>query len=282
MNGFYAYGGGAKMILPGITSYEGIVLSHQLTPPGNQTGGGDWHKNPARVDINEMGDIAGVDFIVNVAHNVEGDIVGVAAGAHGPAWESLIPTIQKMYFAKSCKPTDIYISSASPRHTLSGAFATDHAWAIAGGDNATKPGGTMIIAHRAVWDKHPIAHYGCPYYKVCEDMIKEIKPGPVDEIINRTYYMTRWESGGIYRTSAIMNEKEIVVAGEGYRDEDFEGSGFNYIPNFKDAVDYAFEKHGKDASVNVSPYGGRFTYVTADGCHGDFADAVNPVITPDD
>ena len=94
--------------------------------------------------------------------------------------------------------------------------------------------------------------------------------------------MRRWEDGSIYGISCIMNQKEIVVTGEGYRDEDFEGSGFKYIPNIQDAVDYAFQKQGKDASVNVSPYGGRFTYVTADGCHGDFADAVNPLVTPDE
>ena len=71
-----------------------------------------------------------------------------------------------------------------------------------------------------------------------------------------------------------MNEKEVVVTGEGYRDEDFEGSGFKYIPAIDDALDYAFQKHGKNASVNVSPYGGRFTHASADDCNADFADDV--------
>ena len=271
MNSFYAYGGGAKMILPGISSYEGIVLSHSLTPPG-KTGGGDWRKNPARADIDEMGDVAGIDFLINVAHNVNGDIVAVAAGHHRDAWEYLIPHIQKMYIATKTTPADIYIASASPRHTLSGAFATDHSWAITGGRHATKNGGTMVIAHRAVWPAHPIAHKGCPYWKICEDMIKKIKPGTMEELTERTYYMRRWEHNTILRTSIVMNEKEIVITGEGYSDKDFEGTGFRYIPEFKKAVEYAFEKQGPDATVNVSPYGGRFTYCTADGCHGDFAD----------
>ena len=116
---------------------------------------------------------------------------------------------------------------------------------------------------------------------VSEDMIKAMKPGPIEEIVVLSYYMRRWEGTLLYKACTIMNEKEIVVTGVGYRDEDFEGSGFKYIPELDKAIDYAFGKHGEDASVNISPYGGRFTYVTADGCHGDFADAVNVSITAD-
>jgi hypothetical protein len=75
------------------------------------------------------------------------------------------------------------------------------------------------------------------------------------------YFMRRWESPHIFKFSSIMNEKEIVVTGEGYRNEDFEGSGYKFIPTLKEAIDYAFKKHGKHATVNVSPYGGRFTYI---------------------
>ena len=97
-----------------------------------------------------MGDIAGVDFIVNVAHNSAGEVAAVAAGHHLEAWESLMPICHDMYIRSRIKPADIYICSASPRHTLSGAFATDSLWASGGGTNATKTGGTMILAHRAV------------------------------------------------------------------------------------------------------------------------------------
>jgi hypothetical protein len=110
-------------------------------------------------------------------------------------------------------------------------------------------------------------------------MIKAMKPRPVEELMKVAYYMRRWEGPMIYNSSSVMNEKEIVVTGEGYREEDFEGSGFKYIPSLEKAVSYAFAKHGKNASVNVSPYGGRFTYSTADDSNADFAD---DVIGPDD
>jgi hypothetical protein len=137
-------------------------------------------------------------------------------------------------------------------------------WAINGANHATRPGGTLIIAHRAVWPQHPIAHLGCPYYKVCENMIHNEKPRPMDELINVSYNDIRWESRHLYAIGKVMNEKEIVVTGEGYRDEDFEGSGYRYIPAINEAIDYAIKKHGEDATVNVSPYGGRFTYVSGD------------------
>ena len=274
MNTNYGYGGGAKMILPGIASYEAIALSHHLASPESRSGGGRGQKNEGRLDINEMGDVAGLDFIVNVVHNTSGEVVAAAAGHHLEAWASLIPTCDQMYVQPKIKPADIYISSASPRHTLSGAFATDSLWAIGGGNNATKRGGTMIIAHRAVWPQHPIAHLGCPYFKMCEDLVLACKPRPIDELVKRCYYMVRWGDMAIFAISSIMNEKEVVITGEGFRAEDFEGSGFKYIPALNEAIDYAFKKHGKDATVNVSPMGGRFTYITRDDCHGDFADDV--------
>ena len=256
----FGYTGGAKMILPGISSHESIVLSHCLPSPEGRKAG-DWENNVGRLDINEMGEKAGVDFIVNVVHNVKGEVVAVAAGHQIEAWVSLLPTCREIYIRQRIRPADIFITSASPRHTLSGALATDHQWAVSGGNNATKPGGTMIIAHRAVWAEHPIAHRGCPYFKVCEDMIRATKPRPIDELIRISYSMRRWESPHIFKFSSVMSEREIVITGEGYRDQDFEGSGYKFIPTLDEAVEYAFKKHGRDATVNVSPYGGRFTYV---------------------
>jgi hypothetical protein len=196
-----------------------------------------------------------------VVHNVEGEIVAVAAGHQIEAWVSLLPICREIYIRSSIKPADIFITSASPRHTLSGALATDHQWAVSGGNSATKVGGTMIIAHRAVWLQHPIAHRGCPYFKVCEDMIRATKPRPIDELIRISYSRRRWESPHIFKFSSVMSEKEIVITGEGYRGEDFEGSGYKFIPTLDEAIAYAFKKHGKGATVNVSPYGGRFTYI---------------------
>lgn len=263
MNIAFGFGGGAKMILPGIASYESIVLSHDLTPPGMRKSG-TWEHNEGRLDINEMGDVAGVDFIVNVVHNTQGEIVAVAAGNHLEAWRALLPICREMYIRPQIKPADIYICSASPRHTMSGALATDHDWAISGGNRATKPGGTMILAHRAVWPQHPIAHLGCPYFKLCEDMIRAMRPRSMDELVRDCYYMRRWESQIIYTTSSIMNEKEIVISGEGYGEEDFDGSGFKYIPILDEAITYAFKRQGNSATVNVSPFGGRFTYIAGD------------------
>lgn len=86
--------------------------------------------------------------------------------------------------------------------------------------------------------------------------------------------MRRWEGNQIFRQSMIMNEKECIVTGEGYRDKDFEGSGWKYIPKLQDAIDYAFRKHGENATVNISPYGGRFTYITEDDTNGNMCDDV--------
>jgi nickel-dependent lactate racemase len=117
------------MILPGISSHESIVLSHCLPSPEGRKAG-DWENNVGRLDINEMGEKVGVDFIVNVVHNVQGEIVAVAAGHQINAWASLIPTCREMYIRSAIKPADIHYQRG---HGIPvGAFATTHL-GVAGG-----------------------------------------------------------------------------------------------------------------------------------------------------
>ena len=73
------FGGGGKMIVPGVAALETIRHYHSL-----ETGGlaGDL-ENPARQDIDEIASKVGVDFIANVVLNGRREVVGLFAG-HGP------------------------------------------------------------------------------------------------------------------------------------------------------------------------------------------------------
>jgi nickel-dependent lactate racemase len=77
------YGGGAKIILPGIASYQMIyhnhVVVHRQNPPMD-TYMGYFRDNVTRADIDEAGKIAGMDLKIDVLVNGIGESTDVFAG----------------------------------------------------------------------------------------------------------------------------------------------------------------------------------------------------------
>jgi nickel-dependent lactate racemase len=57
------YAGGAKMILPGVSGIETVFVNHLKF--NTRFGYGTLYENPARRDIDEVGNIVGLDFILN-------------------------------------------------------------------------------------------------------------------------------------------------------------------------------------------------------------------------
>ena len=86
------YGGGAKMILPGVTSFNTIFYNHGIvggyergiedtTGKGNPTTGrGKILENDLRLDMIEAARLAGVDYSVQIVYNGKREPVAVYAG----------------------------------------------------------------------------------------------------------------------------------------------------------------------------------------------------------
>jgi nickel-dependent lactate racemase len=75
------FSGGAKILLPGISSYESIKHMHVDVPsPGTQTTWGQLSGNRLREDIDEAGNIAGIDVKIDVLLNGVADSSEIFAG----------------------------------------------------------------------------------------------------------------------------------------------------------------------------------------------------------
>ncbi|MCJ7761050.1 lactate racemase domain-containing protein, partial [Candidatus Bathyarchaeota archaeon] len=59
------YEGGGKMILPGVSSMESVMHTHRMCC-SPRTGPGTLDENPVRVDMDEIGKMAKLDFILNM------------------------------------------------------------------------------------------------------------------------------------------------------------------------------------------------------------------------
>lgn len=138
---YYAgYSGGAKALLPGISSERSVIKNHELMrDPRAASGRPD---SPVRQDMEEAAGLAGLDYILNVVLNSRREIVRSVAGDFLQAHRAGAAVVDKMYRRK-VEPAEVVVTCAGGRPKDLNLFQAQKAL-----DNAKKaaaPGGTIIL-----------------------------------------------------------------------------------------------------------------------------------------
>lgn len=138
MNGF---GGGAKIIMPGVSNYEAVKEHHlHFTPqPGcyiGNLGGNHFYHEVCRV-----AEMIQLTFIVNCIYNSCSEVVDVVAGHFQVAHLAGIERSKENYAFRLNEPADVTITSAYPY--LEGSQLIKPI--IPASLLATRPGGSVII-----------------------------------------------------------------------------------------------------------------------------------------
>ncbi|MGI6574749.1 MAG: nickel-dependent lactate racemase [bacterium] len=104
------YSGGDKSLMPGVCSKRTIQANHtMMIKPGTMPGKADG--NPMREDIEEVGRMVGVSFILNVVLNSNKEIVKAVAGDPVQAHREGCKYIDQMYKRPLAAKADIVIAS---------------------------------------------------------------------------------------------------------------------------------------------------------------------------
>ena len=146
------FGGGGKIILPGVASIESVKYNHhhaQMDCLPGQTGMGNIDENPVRRDIEEAADLAGLDFSINVLFNKWGETAQVFAGALKPAYAASVKESKTHYFTPRVHDKNIVIANAFIKATeASGCLNIAYAAiGVKGGDIAlvvNEPAGQIV------------------------------------------------------------------------------------------------------------------------------------------
>ena len=107
---FCGYGGGAKSVYPGLADADAITHNHSMMEMAG-TGPGCIEGNPVRQEIEEVGRMAGVDFILNVVMNSRKDVVCANAGHPYKAFLAGTKVVDDMYRVAVPEPVDLVITS---------------------------------------------------------------------------------------------------------------------------------------------------------------------------
>lgn len=108
-----AWGGGAKMVLPGICHVSTTHYHHTRMKGGPW--GGDPRKNPGRQDIEEAAELLGLNMVICAVINENKELCGLRVGTPRKAYLSAIKLARKAYATRmpEAKP-DFVIANAYP------------------------------------------------------------------------------------------------------------------------------------------------------------------------
>lgn len=93
---FAGYSGGAKALMPGISSYAAITNNHSYMLKYSACVG-NILDNPVRADIEEAGKLAGIDFIINVILDDSKRIIGAVAGSNNTAFLEVVKIYDNIF-----------------------------------------------------------------------------------------------------------------------------------------------------------------------------------------
>jgi len=236
---FAGYTGGLKALLPGVSSRRSIEANHALmieagTGPGNPD-------CPVRADLEEAGNMVGVDFMLNVVLNSKKEIVQAVAGhpveAHRKGAE-MVDTLNKY----CVEPADIVVVSPGGWPKDIDLFQSHKA--LENVKSAVKPGGTIILVAQC---SEGLGN------AVFEEWLNTTStPQEAIEKIN-TGFIQGGHKAALIGKMALEFELYLV---SDLSDKVARKSYFNPTSSVQEAFDTAADLHGANSRVLVVPYGG--------------------------
>jgi nickel-dependent lactate racemase len=107
----YGFGGGSKMLLPGVSGLDSITPNHRI---GEGTGPGCVEENVRRLDSEEAARMAGVDFVVNALMNADSDVADLVCGDVVEAHREAARRARKHYVTEVVEDADVSIGNGYP------------------------------------------------------------------------------------------------------------------------------------------------------------------------
>jgi nickel-dependent lactate racemase len=238
------YGGGGKIILPGICGKPTTDYLHSLYALDLSTDV-DKVENPLRKTIETVAEKVGLDFIINTVTNYDDSIAGIFCGDFRKAFRAGIPLARKIYGIKAKDKADIVISSSYPSDIEfyqgnKGIFMAER---------LVRDGGLLILlspCYEGIARTHPL--FKEYIHEDPDKLLAALKKGEIDDPASAAV--------GI-RMGYVKKRINIAMVTEGITKEEVKYLGFNYCENLESALELGFRICGKDAKVSILTHGGK-------------------------
>jgi nickel-dependent lactate racemase len=250
------FGGGAKIVLPGVSSWEAIGRNHFLAA-SDDARIGNIDGNPVRKDMEEVACKVRLSMIINTIHDDSGQLVDVVIGDPIKAHRKGVETVRKLFENRIEEEVDIMIWAFGP--------SDDNLWDVLTGNfigaqkKLLKDGGTLILVAECVnglykYGRGHVDHSGkiADYSKVIEMLKSGMKP---DELISETIRgnMPYLEVGvKAYILANLARKKNILIVSENIKKDEVSWLG-NTTKTAQEAFSQALQAQGGDSRVAIIP-----------------------------
>jgi nickel-dependent lactate racemase len=238
---FAGFSGGAKAIAPGVCSKNTIANNHKhFLEPGAKAG--RIQGNPIREEIEEIGEMVGIDFMVNAVLNSHKKIVKVVAGEVTQAHREGTIYINNIFGVKIDHLADIVIASPGGYPKDIDLYQTHKAMENA--MLAVKKGGIIIILGEC--------RDGLGEESFAEALNGELSPYELMEELKNNFILGRHKASRIANIN--MNTEIYLVSN--LTDQIKKNLFIQSFDSFQEAFSRALKVQGEKAKVLVIPYGG--------------------------
>lgn len=238
---FAGYSGGAKALMPGVSTPQAIQCNHsRMIEKGAHAG--KLEGNPIREDIEESETFCHIHYIVNAVLDEHKHIVYAAAGDVTKAHRDACAYLDKMYRKDIPQKADIVLVSQGGAPKDANLYQTQKA--LDNAKHAVKDGGTIIVIGAC--------NEGLGSKKFEEWLVQGETSHSLVERIQKDFQLGGHKAAAI---CMILEYANIDLVSE--MDDDFVRSIF-LTPRHsaQEAFDIAMEKYGPDAKVIAMPFGG--------------------------
>lgn len=238
---FAGYSGGAKALMPGVSTRAAIQKNHSLMVEETSCAG-LIEGNNLRSDIEEAAALCGADFIVNVVLDEHKKIIKAVAGDVTAAHRAGCSFLDTLYMKRIPERADIVIVSQGGAPKDLNLYQTQKA--LDNAKHAVKKGGAIILAGACGEGMGE---------GVFEDWMTSAPTSKsLIERIAREFTLGGHKAAAI---AMVLENADIYLVSE--MEPEFVKSIFmKPAESVQSALDDAFSRLGDDASVIVMPYGG--------------------------
>ncbi|WP_455364215.1 nickel-dependent lactate racemase family protein [[Eubacterium] cellulosolvens] len=237
------WGGGAKILLPGLAGEETVGHMHVHSAITTPNGVG-MEENPTRQLIDAFAEKVGIHLLVNSVITRKREIVKAFAGHFKKAHRRGVKFAKKIYGIKISRQSDITITSSHPADIEfwqgeKGLFSADLATRIEGGIIELTPCPEGLAVMHPRWSD----------YLSCdsEELNQMYKEGGVEDLI----------ALGIAMNVVYVRERHpIYMISDGIPETEMEKMKFKKFSDLEEASDAMFQLCGTRSKINILTYGG--------------------------
>lgn len=265
---FAGFGGGPKLVLPGIANFEAIRSHHLALMIAKGVVLGNCDGNPWRDEIYEAARLAGLDFVVNTVFDADEDVKAVVAGDYREAHPFGSALCAKELGVAYDRTADVTISSAFP-YTEGPQILKP----MVAATMVTKKGGTLLMYAGGIKG----GRFPEDLLEAFDVAFRAAGGGDTRQLVIGCLRDGRcvvpdapMDFNSALNTVLLAQERiETVLVSRDADEEQARRIGFRYAGSLQRAID-AIAARRKEATVNILPSGGLVLPLLADSVRFDW------------